>query len=251
MKKKVFLLGISAFFVGLFTLWLFIIFPYPASSKKQLMVTKHDLIEGILKREVRLRELFFKENNKDFIQDKVFKEQIDEERKKFYKYCDNKGSLEYKGEYCDVTREMTLFDIDRYTTYHIKYKFDSQSKEFFNQVKIYMAHSKKYTNPTGMKKIWYDYFWRASKNDKLLYLTKIVGFEVQYSFFNNQERAEHHLLGDKIYELGSSSPVKKDDLISMESNVNFECSELITKKNCLVAFREIKIYVKKEKNNEI
>jgi len=223
---KTFLLIVAAFILGIFILWILLIFPYPSATSQQLAVTKRDLIEGILKREIILRKLYANANGYQFVPDEAFRKKLNDEREKFYKYCDNKNSFDYKEKYCEITREMSLFDIDRYTTYSINYKFDSQSKDFFNRVKIYMAHH---------------------KNDRLLYQAKIAGFEVEYSFFNAGEEAEHYWLGIPTYEPGSSEPVEKNNLVHIQSDVHYKCDKSIKYKSCWVAFREIDTYIKRRK----
>lgn len=236
MKLKTLLLGTIAFIIGFFIFWIALIFPYPSLTKQQLAITKHDLIEGILKREIILRKQYAKVNNIKFVVDDTFRKKIDEERKKFYKYCNNGSSLNYRGKYCEISKEMSLFDLNRYTTYTIKYKFDSKSKTFFNYVKTYMAHK---TDDNR------SIFWIPEKKDNLLYLVKITGYDAHYGFFNNEKKATYHLLGIPNYQLGSIYPIEKDDLIFIGADVHFKCREFRRNKNCWVIFSKIRTYITK------
>jgi len=237
MKKFFTLFGI--FVATMFIIWILFIFPYPSSTKTQIAITKHDLIEGILQREIVLRDLYAKAHNNTFFTDKGFLEKIDKERKKFYKYCDNGDLLDYKGKYCEISRGTSLFDLNRYTTYRIKYKFDNQSETFFNHIKIFMAYKKDDLNR--------DIFWIPKEDDRLVYRVKTTGYSVLYSFFNNETRVTHHLLGIPYYELDSNAPIEKNNLISIKSQVDFNCSKLIEDKNCKVAFKRIHAYIGKNK----
>ena len=111
MLKKIFV-GLGIFTIGIFVLWVAIVFPYPHLATKQIEVMKQELIDGILEREIKLRELHAKANEEEFVQTEAFKKQLQQEKEKFYKYCHNDGSSEYKNEHCEITG-YTQWDIVR------------------------------------------------------------------------------------------------------------------------------------------
>lgn len=248
MKKL--LLGLSIFIVGVIVLWGAYIFPYPSCTEKQIEVTKHDLINSILEREIKLRELIDKANGKKFTQTEVFKQQLQKEKEKFYRYCDGSGASEYKNEYCEVDKETSLFEIDRYTKYRLRYHFDEESQDFFNQTQTYMGYEKFSTNPTGEQKIWNERFWIDDPSDensvlletknKFLYPVKIVGYDIDYDFFNCADSPDNWEFGVAKL-LASSEPIIKEDLVFIHSYYHHEDGS--TRETSLIG---IKAYIKKE-----
>lgn len=214
------LLIIISILTGLIlTIWIFLIFPYPSCSKSQIEVTKQELIDGILEREIKLRELYAKANGNSFVQTKEFSQQLQKERKKFYKYCDNEGSTEFKNNYCEITTNMNLFFIDRYSTYTLKYHFDKESKRFFNQVTTYWGHKKERFSSTMFGTHWEDRFWRAVEDKQLkeLHPTNVVGYSAEYSFFNCNDSKEHWWPGFPMLELLGTKNFFKKNLVFISS----------------------------------
>ncbi len=234
-------------FLGIFLIiWLFTILPYPHCTKNQIEITKQELIDGILEREIKLRELYSIVNGKKFIQTKKFKQQLQKEKDKFYKYCNNDGSSNHENRYCEINKKTSLSFMDRYSSYTLKYSFDEESKLFFNQITTYWGYEKFSTNPTGYKKNWHDRFWRAieDKELKLLHPTKINGYSSEYNFFNCNESQEHWLIGLKELELANKKPMMKESLTFIESKSILYKS---ISSDDYASFEKIKTYILKEK----
>ncbi len=270
MKKLIFGFGI---FVGvIFILWVAIIFPYPSYTTKQIEVMKQELIDGILLREIKLRELYAKANEKEFIQTEEFKQQLQKEKEKFYKYCDNDGATEYKNEHCEITG-YTHWDILRMPTRILKYHFDEESQVFFNQIQTYMFREKFSTTHIPRPKNfvdgllgiypekvtnWHERFWIEDSNEtgvkplktqnNLLYPTKVVGYSSDYSFQNSSDRPYGYLRGMEDLKLASGKAVSKENLILIKSkSIYYESISSDRGRHKNVSLNNIKTYIQKEK----
>ena len=263
MLKKI-LRRFGIFMMGIFILWIVIIFPYPSYATKQIDVMKQELIDGILEREIKLRELYAKANEEEFVQTEAFKKQLQQEKEKFYKYCHNDGSSEYKNEHCEITGS-THWDIfGRNPTRILKYHFDEESQVFFNKIVTYMGYEKFSTTHIPRPKNfvdgllgiypekitnWHERFWRASEDKqlRLLYPTKVVGYSSDYSFENGSDRPFGYLRGQQELTLGNGEPVKKEDLSFIESkSIHYKTISLDSGRQNSVSFNYIKTYIQKE-----
>ena len=263
MLKKIFV-GLGIFTIGIFVLWVAIVFPYPHLATKQIEVMKQELIDGILEREIKLRELHAKANEEEFVQTEAFKQQLQKEKEKFYKYCHNDGSSEYKNEHCEITGS-TQWDIfGRMPSRTLKYHFDEESQVFFNQIVTYMGYEKFSTTHIPRPKNfvdgllgiypeeitnWHERFWRASEDEqlRLLYPTKVVGYSSDYSFENGSDRPFGHLRGEQELTLGNGEPVMKEDLLFIESkSIRYKTISLDSRRQNSVYFRNINTYIQKE-----
>ena len=248
MKMKIFSLGIITFIIGFFILWVTHVFPYPSCSNKQIEITKQELIDGILAREIKLRELYAEAHNRKFVQTNTFKKQLKYEKDKFYKYCDDSLSHPLNNDYCNISKTRTLWNFSLYTEISVIYKFDNDSKDFFNQIPTYWRYKRDSTNPTGRKKIWRDIFWKPQVEDKYLYEVELQGYKSLYGFFSCSDSPDSHLLGEEIVKLGNETPVKKADLTFVDS---FTYTAGTTRDSGIMVGRDIpigiKVYIKKEK----
>jgi len=271
MMKKI-LLGLSFLLGFVFILWVVIVFPYPHLAVKQIEVMKQELIDGIIQREIKLRELYAEVNGREFVQTEAFKYHLQKEKEKFYKYCDNDGASEYKNEHCEVTG-YTQWDILRMPTRILKYHFDGESQVFFNQIQTYMFREKFSTTHIPRPKNfvdgllgiypekvtnWHERFWIEDPNetgvkplktqDNSLYTTKVVGYSSDYSFLNGSDRPFGYLHGQQEHRLGNGEAVMKEDLSFIKSkSIYYESISSDRGRHKNVSFNNIKIYIQKEK----
>lgn len=223
--KKI-LLGLCIFVGVTFILWAIIIFPYPHCTTKQIEVMKQELIDGIIQREIKLRELYAEANEKEFIQTEAFKQQLQKEREKFYEYCANDGASEYKNEHCEIIGS-THWDIfGRIPHRTLKYHFDNESKTFFNQIVTFSGH----------------------KDDYMLYPQKLLGYSSDYSFQNSSDRPFSYLRGIKELVLENGEAVRRKDLVFIEAkSIHYKSISLDRGRHNTVSFGRIETYIQKEK----
>jgi hypothetical protein len=186
------------------------------------------------------------------VQTEKFKQQLQKEKEKFYKYCDNDGSPNYKSNYCKITRKTSFNLFGRLPDYKLEYKFDRDSKDFFNQILTFLEHEIVYSNPTGDKKIPHDRFWPSSDKDDpalLLYPVKIVGYSSEYDFSNCADRPFGYWIGLKELELAQGEPIMKKDLLFLKSKPICYKSIVVYSKgrNKGACIRGIETNVQKEK----
>ena len=259
-ELKKLLFGLSLVISAIFLLWIAFIFPYPHCTKKQIEVMKQELIDGIIQREIKLRELSAKANGNAFIQTEAFTHQLQKEKEKFYKYCNN--DLLYDNNNCEITRKMEIAMMDRYSIYTLKYHLDEESSAFFNQVTTYWGYEKFSIDRLprqdwrdalfGIKpipiQVWYDQFWIASEKDYLLYPAKIVGYSSEHYYWGCQEAYDSYLIGTKELELASDEAVRREDLVFIESkSIQYKSVALDHRgRNRYASFEGIKTYIQRE-----
>lgn len=212
-------------FIGVLFLLKLLISPYLAT--KQMTRMKGDLINGIIEREIKLRELDAEVQGKKFIQTELFKQQLKKEKEKFYKYCDGFGVFGYRNEYCEMSGGFGFVVLGNTVGYRLEYHFDKESQDFFNQTQTYMGYEKFSANPTGKQKVWHVRFWIEDPNeekvkpleakDNLLYPVKIVGYKSDYDFEVLAFDPFGYECGEQELKLASDTPVMKEDLVFIKS----------------------------------
>ncbi len=227
-------------FIGVLFLLKLLISPYFA--KQQTTRIKDDLINGIIEREIRFRELHAETQGKQFIQTEPFNQHLKKEKEKFYKYCDGFGMFGFNNEHCEMNGEFLSLVFGSTVGYKLEYHFDKESQDFFNQTQTYMFHEKFSTTHTPRPKNfvdgllgiypkrvtnWHDTFWIYDPNeervkpleakDNLLYPVKIVGYTSDYIFDALAFDPFGHTCGELELELASDKPVMKEDLVFIKS----------------------------------
>jgi len=227
-------------FIGVLFLLKLLISPYLAT--KQMDKIKNDLINGIIEREIKLRELDAEVQGKKFIQTEPFKQQLKKEKEKFYKYCDGFGVFGYRNEYCEMSGGFGFVLIGGTIGYKLEYHFDEESQDFFNQTQTYMFREKFSLTHTprpnnfidGLLGIypkpittWHERFWIEDPNegkvkpldieDYILYPVKIVGYKSDYIFEVLAFDPSGHICGEQEVELESDTPFMKENLMFIKS----------------------------------
>lgn len=240
---KTLLWGLGIFVGGIFILWAIVAFPYPHCSTRQIEIMKQELIDGVLVEKIQHHELYANANGKKFVQTEAFKQQLQKEKEKFYKYCDNDGVSEYKNEHCEITGSTNWNIFGRSTNRILKYHFDQESKVFFNQIQTYMGHGE---SPGG------GYFWIADhtdQDDDLLYPVKVVGYSSDYYFENCYDCPVGYWRGTQEQVLASNKPIRKEDLVFIEAEtIHYKSIALRSdSRHNSVSFGNHKFYIQREK----